>query len=1084
MMKNQKRNVGLAVLSVLTLGCAVTAGSLADNKATQVKAADAQTFAMVDGASVRLDAENYGLRFTSEIGSGSTYTQSANVSYHMMIIPQTWITKYELSGDYMTTLQAKLKAEAETNGTQQKTIATIQCTPKYSATAVEDYKADTWYISGALTTIKYGNLNGDFFGLAYALDTKGTAETTDDTYTYASFNAGENVRSIVQVASAAYSSGKYTAGTTEMNIITKLVNQGLHSANGDPENTKDTVYDFNPTMESEKYIVKGNTYQLTVSGIPAKANLKTVWTSTNPSVATVDENGLVTAGNTAGQTAISCEVFGKKVSCLVTVGDRKSETQELGNYVLNSMTVSQKDFVQEGIVGEVASVTIGSTALESTEYSVVDGTLTIPYATIKDYYGVNKTITVSTGDTDYIYKANIVTLSITDKSQFIPDSDGLNTLQKVGGLTVANVNLSFATYTGYFVLENDIDFDGAEVGVKSVHKGLNNVVPNAGLIGAFEGNGHTLSDFTINSGSLFGGIANGATLQNLKVIKGSLGSSAVGLFGYYMFGTYSNLFVDMQTARNGALACAAQYDTTMTNCTFVIYGTDAVTGNLLAGTGGLGIRKLNATNSTVITNKNENTMWNFIASPTITNDITVKGFQSLNVNAGVDVSITFANAAEVWLDGENITDDANVELTDSEVTIDSDMIALSASKRVIVKNASNTEVFQVSVSVAEVNETKEFSLYSTEKNNETNEVTWSAKAFEYAIEGTPVTATIDGADASQFLSAGKFVVPVENVPDYYGEKTVYIETTTHKYTLKVTFATLYITDAYQLVDYKNHISVIQYIGGLTSEKFATDSRYYGYFVLVNDINFNGAEIAMNQNGKPSVHTPGLTGTFDGNGKTLSNFKITKGYSFFGGVAGSSNVKDLCFENVTISESASIMGTGGGTWTNVRFNVTSLSGSVLGNSSANPTTLIDCVFIVKAEESKTNNVIFNGVTYPKCTTLTNITVITNVTATPFATVNGSNIGTTNAHTAKGFTNVNVYEATFADSDTVTYTENAEVYLDGVKLTKDTDYTVAGGVVTLVNVTAGTHTVSVVSATTQNDTTKVYEGTATVYTVTVA
>lgn len=57
MLKNQKRKVGIAVLSALTLGCAVTAGVLADNNATQVNADAPTTFAMVDGASVRLDTE-------------------------------------------------------------------------------------------------------------------------------------------------------------------------------------------------------------------------------------------------------------------------------------------------------------------------------------------------------------------------------------------------------------------------------------------------------------------------------------------------------------------------------------------------------------------------------------------------------------------------------------------------------------------------------------------------------------------------------------------------------------------------------------------------------------------------------------------------------------------------------------------------------------------------------------------------------------------------------------------------------------------------------------------------------------------
>lgn len=1120
MIKNQKRKVGLAALSALTLSCAVTAGVFAGNKVTKVKAAGEQTFAMVDGASVRLDTEQYGLRFSAEIGSA--YTENANVSYHMMIVPVKWIEKYGLSGadfngDYMTTLQSALKAEAEAgkglgeDGKTQRTIATVDCTPKYIEKATSDYKANTWYISGSLTSIKYGNLNGDFFGLAYQLDNKGTAEdASDDSYTYATFVAGENERNAVYVASAAYQNGEFSEDSAEQGVLFKLVNQGLHSANGDDESAKDTTYAFNPTLESEKYIIKGTSYQMTVGGIPAKAKLKAVWKSADPSVATVDENGLVTAGDKAGKTSVSCEVFGKTISCLVEVGDRKTETKELGDYVLNSMSFSGRDFVQEGIVGEVSGVTIGKTALESTAYSYAEGKLTIPYITIKDYYGINKTITVATEDADYIYKANIVTLSITDKSQFIPVDDDnntatapLNALQTAGGLTGEKFGANgmaantYTDYFGYFVLENDIDFEGETISVSSGNKSKNGVA-RVGLNGLFEGNGHTLTNFTIgktNNGSLFGGVSLDATVQNVKIVDVTVSKGSQGIFGYNWSGTFNNVMVIAEGVTEKTLGGFGQYEVNMSNCIFVVNALDTATGNLLSG-GTIGT--LNATNATVFTNKNANTMW---AVTKVNSDIAVKGYTAVNVNAGEDVSLTFEKAAEVWLDGDNIT--AEAEITDSNVKIDKDKIAFSASKRVIVKNATNAEVFQVSVSVTEVNEAKEFSLYNTQKDSTTGEVTWSAKAFEYAIEGTPVTATIDGENASRFLSGGKFVLPVEDVPSYYGKKTVYIETTTHKYTINVTFATLYITDAYQLMQYQNHFSVIQYIGGLTREKYGdgknqynegtttlnkliADSRYYGYFVLANDIDFGGAEISINTIEKAGTGVAGrecgFTGTFDGNGHTLSNFTVKGAYSFFGSVSKKTTIKNLNFEKVTIAaNSLGIMGYGGGTWSNVFFNVTSANTSVFGDVTSDVVTFTDCVFVVKAEEKLTKNVIFGQVQYAKCVTLTNVTVITNVTATPFAGVSGANPGTT--CTKNGFTNVNVYTATFATGD-ISYEENQEVYLDGVKLAKDTDYTVENGVVTLLKATAGAHTVSVVSATTENATTKVNEGTATVYTVTVA
>lgn len=1116
-MKTRKKI--LIGLTALVLGCTVSAVTLTNVDFKEAKA-DSETFAMVNGASVRLDTEEYGLRFSAEIGD--SYTEKENVSYNMMIIPANWITKYNLSGDgfngnYMTTLREKLQDEASNgkglgeDGSTPRTIATVKCTPYLNTVATGSFKANTYYISGSITSIKYGNINGDFFGLAYTVDNKGTEDTTDDEYKYASFENGENVRNVVYVASSSYMANEFKDGSTEKNIISALVTQGLNKAAGIDEANKNDTYTFNPSMDSTKYVLKSNTHQFVVTGIPQNVDLKEVWSSSNPSVATIDGDGLLTTGATAGSTTITYKVLDKTLTCLVNVGDKQVDYKELGDFVLNSSTVSNVDFVQS-VEGEVTEVTITdgttskTTTLETTAYSVADGKLTIPYDTIKAYYGANKTIKATTANKDYIWTANIVTLSISDASQFIPDATTkLNALQTAGGLTTENLNSYIATYTGYFVLANDIDFNGAEVNVSSQYKGLNNITANAGLVGIFEGNGHTLSNFKVNGGSLFGGIANGGTLKNLNIRKASVGSSAIGLFGYYMFGTYNNLFVDVQTAKASVLAKQPQYDTQMTNCTFVIYAADDVTGYLLVSCSDSNkVRKLTATNTTVVTNKNENEMWSVT---TINSDISVKGFKTHSINLNEDAKLSFEGATEVWLDGNNITN--SVTIAGSEIQISFDAIANSPSKCVIISNASNIEVYQVSVVLTEVSETKEFSLYTTSKNSETNEITWSSSAFAYDIQGTPVSATIGGEDASSFLSPGKFEIPADKVPDYYGEKTVYIETTSHKYTLNVTFATLFITDAYQLATYKNNHSVIQYIGGLTVEKYGdgknqynegttttntsiiADSRYYGYFVLANDIDFDGAEIAIAVSQKAGTATAGrecgFTGTFDGKGHTLSNFSVKGGYSFFGSVAKSSTIKDLNFKKVTISASASgIMGYGGGTWNNVYFEISSAKKAVFGNPTSDVVTLNNCVFVVNADTTLTSNVIFSGVTYAKCTKLNNVTVISNATTTPFNGVNGSNPGNDSKNSTcapNGFNNVNVYTATFADGETITATDIADVYLDGVKLTKDTDYTVSEGNVTLLTAMSGTHTVCVVGATKENTATKINEGSAMVYTVTV-
>ena len=73
---------------------------------------------------------------------------------------------------------------------------------------------------------------------------------------------------------------------------------------------------LNPTSTA---LVVGNTKQLTATVAPANADDSTlVWTSGNAKVATVDQNGLVTAVG-AGTTTITATAGGKSATCTVTV---------------------------------------------------------------------------------------------------------------------------------------------------------------------------------------------------------------------------------------------------------------------------------------------------------------------------------------------------------------------------------------------------------------------------------------------------------------------------------------------------------------------------------------------------------------------------------------------------------------------------------------------------------------------------------------------------------------------------------------------------------------------------------------------
>ena len=74
----------------------------------------------------------------------------------------------------------------------------------------------------------------------------------------------------------------------------------------------------------------------------------------------------------------------------------------------------------------------------------------------------------------------------------------------------------------------------------------------------------------------------------------------------------------------------------------------------------------------------------------------------------------------------------------------------------------------------------------------------------------------------------------------------------------------------------------------------------GYYILGNDIDFQGAKTSAN---KPSIWNGadlGFRGTFDGNGKTISNMAVAN-YGLFGHIGKGAVIKDVNFKDVVYSE---------------------------------------------------------------------------------------------------------------------------------------------------------------------------------------
>ena len=89
----------------------------------------------------------------------------------------------------------------------------------------------------------------------------------------------------------------------------------------------------NLTLSAEMTLEVGQSRKLTVLYTPANTTQKNfVWTAGNPAVATVDENGKVTA-HRAGQCHISVSAGGKKSTCLVTVPEPVTPADFAGRWM-------------------------------------------------------------------------------------------------------------------------------------------------------------------------------------------------------------------------------------------------------------------------------------------------------------------------------------------------------------------------------------------------------------------------------------------------------------------------------------------------------------------------------------------------------------------------------------------------------------------------------------------------------------------------------------------------------------------------------------------------------------------------------
>ena len=194
------RKTLLTVLGTLAALC-VTAGIGVGMQASAFGESIAPSISFKEGASVRLHATSYGIRFTSVIDN-----YDADYTYGMYIFPTEYLDDYT-SGSIVE--HAKSKAGG--------TLAGGECTTYLNGS--------TYQMNGALTGLKYNNLNREWIAIAYAQDGGGNV-------TYSELSDSRN---IVWVSGAALEDEDEEYTTTEQTILDNFIKLGYHQAIGTEE---------------------------------------------------------------------------------------------------------------------------------------------------------------------------------------------------------------------------------------------------------------------------------------------------------------------------------------------------------------------------------------------------------------------------------------------------------------------------------------------------------------------------------------------------------------------------------------------------------------------------------------------------------------------------------------------------------------------------------------------------------------------------------------------------------------------------------------------------------------------------------
>ena len=361
--------------------------------------------------------------------------------------------------------------------------------------------------------------------------------------------------------------------------LTKTINLAVRenvavSVTGDPVTiytsaiTVDEIEFKNTAKFGANILVNGS-----AEGLNAE---KITWASSDPTVATVDNQGNVTVNGDkkegTTEITVSYETEAQKYTSepvVVTVSYPvidKTESITLEVEAVDGITGEGDEktatyktlgsqITAAGVFGAETSKTIVKVTDDGDTTDIRDSATWLP--DLDAGKKADRTVSVLVYNDEYAYKINVFVAT-----KFITTYSELLNMQIYGGVekshaTVNQFETDFYTYSGWFELKNNITVLESDPVANAKCSSISTgglLDKTKGFQGTFQGNGYTIANIRTGGGGIFGDIGQDATVRDLGIIGAQIvtensANGGAGVLCYSTCGTITNLYVSFTTAK-------------------------------------------------------------------------------------------------------------------------------------------------------------------------------------------------------------------------------------------------------------------------------------------------------------------------------------------------------------------------------------------------------------------------------------------------------------------------------------------------------------------------------------------------------